>query len=727
MATDPVPKSREPAKFGTFGGVFTPNVLTILGVIMFLRTGWVVGNAGLKQALLILCIANAITLLTSLSLSAIATNIRVKGGGAYFLISRNLGLEIGGAIGFPLFLAQAVSVAFYIIGFIESLRFLMPDLPAREVGLAVLVTLLVISWVGASLAVKTQYLIMGALLLSLISFFAGWTPVPNFEARLEPGFVEGHDFWTVFAIFFPAVTGIMSGVSMSGDLREPSRSIPRGTIVAVLVTWAVYALQMVWLAWNADRTELVENTLVMQRIALSGTLIFVGLWAATLSSALASLLAAPRTLQALANDGVMPRWLGRGSGPAKEPKIALLVTAVLAGLCLLIGKLDLIAPIISMFFLTAYGTVNLVAGLSRLVSNPSYRPTFRVHWLPCLIGAAGCVAVMFLLNALATVAAVIVIFGIYALLKRRQYKTAWGDERSGLWFSIARFGLLKLGTSQRHVRNWRPVILVLVGNVKHRMWLVDIANRLEARRGLLFLAQILSGDWQKHLPLQASRQKALEEFIAENRLSAVGKTVLADDFEHGVSTLLQVLGVGALEPNTVLIGWSEDVLKREQFAGAVSRIMELKRNLMIHAEPELPEQDLDPVIDVWWRAKINGGFMLTLAHLLREGTGGRYREQPIRVRRIIKDAAGLEDARAGLQALVDGMRIDAEVEIVVSDGEPLKIIGERSARSEMVFVGIALDGVQKDHRPLSPYEPLVEDLKGNILLCKNWHDMHPGD
>lgn len=727
MVAGDSPRDHEPVKFGTFGGVFTPNVLTILGVIMFLRTGWVVGNAGLNRALIILCIANAITLLTSLSLSAIATNLRVKGGGAYYMISRNLGLEVGGAIGLPLFLAQAVSVAFYIIGFVESLRFLMPEIPGTQVAIGVLAVLLVISWVGAGLAVKTQYVILAMLGLSLLAFFSGWSPAQGFTERLEPAFTEGHDFWTVFAIFFPAVSGIMSGVSMSGDLRDPSKSIPKGTILAVVVTWGVYAAQMVWLSWHADRSELIGDSLVMKRIASMPILVFIGLWAATLSSALASLLAAPRTLQALASDRVVPQWIGRGFGKENEPKIALVLTAILAGVCLLAGELDVIAPIISMFFLTTYGTVNLVAGLSRLVSNPSYRPTFKVHWLPCLLGAAGCVFVMFLLNAVATIAAVIVIFAIYLILKRRQYQTTWGDERSGIWFAITRFGLLKLSVSHQHVRNWRPVILVLVGDVKARRWLVDIADRLEARRGLLFLAQILTGDWQILLPRQAARQKALEEFIRENHFSAVGKTVLAHSLEHGVSTLLQVLGVGALAPNTVLVGWSDDELNRQQFVGAIRRILQLERNLLIHADPELPEEELEPFIDVWWRARINGGFMLTLAHLLREGTGGRYREHPIRIRRIITNEAGVEEARKGLEEMVAGLRIKAEVDIIVADGPPLKMIGERSKYSEMVFIGTALDTAEHDDDPLAIYKPLVAALKGNILLCKNWHDLHPGE
>ncbi|HAV62595.1 MAG TPA: amino acid permease, partial [Verrucomicrobiales bacterium] len=227
-------------KFGTFGGVFVPNVLTILGVIMFLRTGWVVGNAGLQQALVILCIANTITLLTSLSLSAIATNTKVGGGGAYFLISRSLGLEIGGSIGLPLFLAQGISVAFYIIGFVESLGFLVPGLDVKVVSTVVLGALFIIAWVGADLAVKTQYLILVCLGASVVAFFAGVSPVPDWRANLEPAYETGVSFWTAFAIFFPAVTGIMSGVSMSGDLRDATDSLPRGTFWAVGISTLVY-------------------------------------------------------------------------------------------------------------------------------------------------------------------------------------------------------------------------------------------------------------------------------------------------------------------------------------------------------------------------------------------------------------------------------------------------------------------------------------------------------
>jgi amino acid transporter len=714
------PAPAEPVKFGTFGGVFTPNLLTILGVIMFLRTGWVVGNAGLKESLQILLVANLITLLTGLSLSSIATNLKVGGGGVYFLISRSLGLEVGGAVGVPLFLAQAVSVAFYIIGFTESLHFLFPAVADRMVSGGVLAALFVIAWVGADIAIKTQYLIMAALGLSLVSFFGGWTPTAGgFAANWTPAYENGQTFWTVFAIFFPAVTGIMSGVSMSGDLKEPAKSIPRGTLTAIGITFFIYVGIMVWLALNASREELLDNKLVMQRIAFVGPLIFAGLWAATLSSALASLLAAPRTLQALAQDRVVPRFLARGHGPTNEPRMALVLSFGLAAVCLLAGGLDVIAPVITMFFLASYGTVNLAAGLSALAANPSYRPTFRAHWALSLAGAAGCFMVMLVLNPLATIASAVVIAGLFTYLKHRQYQTAWGDEWSGIWFAVARLGLLKLAQSRRHRRNWRPVILVLVGNPATRQALVSFAHGFEARRGLLFLAHIVTGDWSKLLTLQDKLDENMEDFIRENRLSAVAKTVLADDFEHGVSTLLQVSGVGALEPNTVLIGWSEDVTKRAEFTSAVRRILQLKRNLLVYAEAERPATQLNPRIDVWWRARANGSFMLTLAHLL--GSNPRWRNHTVRIMRVVGSADRHEETVEFVAKFAREARIDAEPEVIVSSAPLHDVIIKHSGDSEVCFIGIKLD--EHTAEPLAEHAALVDGLKGHIFLAKSWDSL----
>ncbi|MCA9290132.1 MAG: hypothetical protein KDA25_03325 [Phycisphaerales bacterium] len=709
-------------KLGTFGGVFVPNVLTILGVIMFLRTGWVVGHAGLFGALAILLVAKVITLLTSLSLAAISTNSRVGAGGAYFLISRSLGLEIGGSIGVPLFFAQAISVAFYLVGFTESLTFLMPDVDARLVSTIGLVVFMGVAWFGAGLVAKAQYVILVLLVVSLVSMFGGFRINPGAADNLWPDPSSSIGFWAVFAIFFPAVTGIMAGVSMSGDLRDPSRSIPRGTILAVLVTMGIYAAQIVFLALASDRETLKSNALVLVDLALLPSLIYVGLWAATLSSALASLAAAPRTLQALAEDGVVPRLLRRGMGNSREPHAALLVTFVVAEACILVGDLDLIAPIITMFFLATYGTINVVAGIERLVSNPSYRPTFRTHWLPSLLGGAGCLSVMCLINTPATILAILVIGATYVVLTRARLEAAWGDVRSGLWFTITRFGLLRYVSSRQHVRNWRPVLLVLAGNPRGRAPMVEFAQCLEARRGFLFLAQIVTGDWAEFAPRQRKLQAALRTYIADNRLSAVPRAIVADDFEHGVATLLQVSGTGQFEPNTVLIGWSDDAVKEAQFGRVIEHILQFERNLIVYADADDDQRDaLKPVIDIWWYARGNGTFMLTLAYLLC--VTPEWRHHRIRVLRIIRDEAGAAEARAGTEAIVREFRVDADVEVIVSKDEPHDVIARTSYRSAVCFVGLSTQSLEAETSALAPYARLVARLDGRVILAKSWHDL----
>ncbi len=709
-------------KLGTFGGVFVPSFLTILGVIMFLRAGWVVGNAGLLGALGILLICNTITFLTALSLSAIATNTRVGAGGAYFLVSRSLGPEIGGSVGVPLYFAQAISVAFYIVGFAESLQLIGLAMSPRLAAFGVLGLFVVLAWFGVGIVVKTQYVIFAVLVISLVSFFTGYSPVPDLGENLFPAYTGNRGFWTILAIFFPAVTGIMSGLSMSGDLRDPARSIPRGTLAAVVITFFIYAAQLIWLGLNADRAELLGNTLVMQRIARVSPLITAGLWAASLSSALASLAAAPRTLQALGADGVAPRILGRGFGPNREPRVALIITAWVAGAAIALGDLNLIAPVITMFFLATNGTLNLVAGLERLVSNPSYRPSFDVHWSLSLVGCLGCLGVMLLINALATVVAAVVIAGVFGVLTHRRLQTTWGDMRSGMWFALTRSALLRFQRSHRHHRNWRPVILVLAGNPQARIRLVEFAQEIEARKGLLFLAQVVTGDCEKLLPRHDSFQQPLESFITRHHLSAVAKTVVADDFEHGVLTLLQVGGIGQFEPNTVLVGWSEGTLKEAGFSQAVRRILQLQKNLLVFREAQ-EHAELEPVIDIWWYAKDNGSLMLTLAHLLKAGSL-RWREHRIRVRRIIGDAAGVAKAEAGTREMIAGFRVRADIDILVSQESALQIIARESRFSAVTFVGVAIETITADQPLLDRYAPLVGELKGNVVITKSWHDLN---
>ncbi|MFC1791797.1 Na-K-Cl cotransporter, partial [Gemmatimonadota bacterium] len=420
----------------TFGGVFTPSILTILGVIMYLRFGWVVGNVGLGGTLLIVTLSTSITFLTALSIAAIATDQRVRIGGAYYMISRSLGIEAGGAIGIPLFLAQGLSVALYTVGFAESVVQVFPVLNEKAVGLVTTVGVAALALRSARTAIRAQYFIMGAIGLSLLSLLFGG-PVEN--TPVEVATQASHtpeSFWVVFAVFFPAVTGIMAGVNMSGDLENPGRSIPRGTFAAIGVGYIIYmALPILMVRW-ADAGALVSDPLVMKRMAFWGDAILLGVWGATLSSAVGSILGAPRVLQALARDRILPRgfhWLGTGSGPEDTPRAGTVVTMGLALAAVWFGDLNLIAPVLTMFFLTTYGVLNISAGVEKLLQSPSFRPLFKVHWSLSILGAAGCVAVMFLINALATVVAVLFVFAVFLWLERRGLEAAWGDVRMGIW------------------------------------------------------------------------------------------------------------------------------------------------------------------------------------------------------------------------------------------------------------------------------------------------------
>ncbi|HSG78791.1 MAG TPA: amino acid permease, partial [Acidimicrobiia bacterium] len=335
------------AGLGWFGGVFTPSILTILGIILFLRLGFVVGNAGLVKALLIIGAATAVSVLTSISVAAIATNIEVGAGGDYYLISRTLGIEFGGAIGIVLFLAQSVSIGFYAVGFGEAVADVAgveSDLFVQLIAAVAIVLLLGLAWAGADVATRFQYVVMAALIVGLVSFFAGAFGGASAD-QLGEGLTSPRDalgFWVVFSIFFPAVTGFTQGVSMSGDLKDPSRSLPIGTFLAVGLSTVVYVLVAILMAANASRADLIADTGAMGSIAAVPALIDIGVIAATLSSAMASFLGAPRILQSLASDRIFPvlGFFAKGHGPARNPRRGVALAFVIALGTVALGDLN---------------------------------------------------------------------------------------------------------------------------------------------------------------------------------------------------------------------------------------------------------------------------------------------------------------------------------------------------------------------------------------------------
>lgn len=708
-------------RFGTFGGVFTPNVLTILGVILFLRTGWVVGNVGLIGSIIIIIIANLISLSTGLSLSAIATSMDIKAGGNYYMISRTLGLEIGGSIGIPLYLSQALSVAFYIIGFTEGLRWTFPQLNPVATASATCLILSIVAFTGADWAIKIQYLILAVLGLSLISFFTGWTGSPHPITLWRQGRIG---FWAAFAIFFPAVTGVEVGVSMSGDLKEPERSIPKGTLLAIGVTFIIYLWQACWLAINIPGNELSNNLMFMKSVARWPFLINAGLWAATISSALGCIVAAPRTMQALAVDRIFPKCLGKGSEKTNEPRLAIFITFLIAEGCILLGGLDTVAPVITMFFLNTYAVVNLVAALENLAGNPSYRPTFKVHWLVSLGGAIGCYTTMFLINGTATVIAMIITIGIFIHLSRQDFHVPWGDVRDGLWFSLARFAIFKLEKSEPHPLNWRPNILVFSGNPKTRQQLVELASWLEKGKGLITLNQLLMGDKEGLLPRIKPAQKMLKNFININKLHALEHVHVADSFREGINQIVQAHGLGHLKSNIVLLGWCRNASREHEFAGLIRDLHNMQKTVLslnISDEGGFGKQQK---IDVWWGGlENNGKLMLLIAHLISRNPD--WIGCTINLNMIINDEQARQTTQTNLENILKQAHIDAQVNIIVPESPKVQVpylIKKYSQDSDLVILGMSTPEEGKEQDFMERMFLFLAGLPATLLV-KNREDI----
>ena len=697
---------------GTFGGVYTPSILTILGVIMYLRFGWVLGQVGLWQTLVIVTLSTAITFLTGLSIAAIATDQVVKAGGAYYMISRSLGIETGGAVGVPLYFAQAFSVALYTLGFGESVVRVMPGWNLTLVAGITTIGVTLLALKSAEIAIRAQYVIMAAIALSLICLIFGH-PATDYTGTVE---IQPHSagFWAVLAVFFPAVTGIMAGVNMSGDLRDPQKSIPWGTLAAIVTGYGIYLIIPVILYFRADPITLLNDPLVMRRIALWGDSVLLGVWGATLSSAIGSIMGAPRILQALARDNILPsplRWLGRGEGAGDEPRLGTLFTLGIALAAVGIGDLNLLAPILTMFFLTTYMVLNIAAGVEGFLQSPSFRPSFKVHWGFSLVGAVGCIAVMFLINVTATIVAAAIVLGVYLWLERQELACTWGDVRQGMWMTLVRSGLMNM-TRIPDPKNWRPHLLVFAGSHLKRWHLVELAAALTHNRCLVSIFNILPLDIS-NLQRQDNLTAIAQEDLDQANIQAFFRVKTAPDLYEGMEQLVETYGLGPLIPNTVLVGHPDDLQNLERYCQFLTFCHHSQRNIIILREaPALrrsgksspqtvlipPEKRHAPKrIDVWWGGlQSNGGLMLILAYLLRNSW--QWHNTEICLKLVVPDMNAVQSAQANLDNLVQRLRIGATPQIINAEGRDFAdILLESSQDADFVLLGLA-----------NPDEPILD-------------------
>lgn len=711
MAESKTETSLDRGRLGTFSGVFTPSILTILGIILFLRLGYVTGSAGVARTLLIVAIANLISLFTSQSLAAIATNLRVKGGGDYYLISRTLGVAYGGAIGIVLYLAQSVSVAFYCIGFAEAVVAMSgaQNMPIAAVALVAAGTLFGLAWLGADWATKFQYLVMGLLAAALFSFFSGGLPqweTATFAANWEapPSTLP---FWVLFGIFFPAVTGFTQGVSMSGDLRDPGKSLPLGTFGAVWFSICIYFAVVVVFAGVMPNQVLVDDYQAMQRISRYSFLIDAGVIAATLSSAMASFLGGPRILQSLATDKIFPflNMFAKGSGVTNNPRRAILLTSVIASITIGLGQLNMVARIVSMFFLISYGLLNYATWIEAHGNSPSFRPRFR--WFNKYFSFAGCLLCGLVILALDLEYGLIagaILFAIHQYLKRQGVPAKWADSSRSFALEMIRRELQVVQSEPEHDRDWRPHLLVFSKNPSRRNMLLHTAQWLSGTSGLGTVVTIVEETGWAGLRRQKEAIATLRQAIAENQTTLFPLVIGATTFPDTLRLLLQSYGLGPLKANSILCNWyGEDhgtfpSLQSMKFGHNLRYMYRLGYNLLIlHGDPlrteHLFDSNRERTIDIWYRNDASGQLMLLLAYLLTRNA--LWKKSAIRV--LIHGDEDPEISQA-IQQELDAARIPA-IPVVVQSATPEEII-THSTKSDLVFL------------PFRFQEAMITDLSG---------------
>uniref|UniRef100_A0A3Q2R0I0 Solute carrier family 12 member 2 n=1 Tax=Fundulus heteroclitus TaxID=8078 RepID=A0A3Q2R0I0_FUNHE len=607
-------------KFGWIKGVLVRCMLNIWGVMLFIRMSWIVGQAGIGLTIAIILMATMVTTITGLSTSAIATNGFVRGGGAYYLISRSLGPEFGGSIGLIFAFANAVAVAMYVVGFAETVVEMLSDVDAlmtdelndvRIVGTLTVILLLGISVAGMEWEAKAQIVLLVILLAAIANYFLGtFIPVENKEPKgffgyntailfenFGPDFRDEETFFSVFAIFFPAATGILAGANISGDLADPQSAIPKGTLLAIVITGITYVAVAISAGScivrdaTGDQNDTVSDTVnctdaactlgfdfsickeggckfglmndfqVMSLVSSFGPLISAGIFSATLSSALASLVSAPKVFQALCKDNIYPGLgiFAKGYGKNNEPLRGYVLTFCIGLAFILIGELNIIAPIISNFFLASYALINFSVFHASLANSPGWRPSFKYYnmWVS-LAGAILCCVVMFVINWWAALVTLLIILALYIYVSYKKPDVNWGSSTQALIYNQALTHCLNLSSVEDHVKNFRPQCLVLAGYPNSRPALLQLVHSFTKDVSLMVCGHVRTVARRPNVKDLTQDYVRCRRWLLKKRIKAFYAPVFADNLRIGAQLLLQAVGLGRLKPNTLVMGFKNN-------------------------------------------------------------------------------------------------------------------------------------------------------------------------
>ncbi|XP_024990215.1 cation-chloride cotransporter 1-like isoform X2 [Cynara cardunculus var. scolymus] len=708
------PTTSSVVKSGTLMGVFIPCLQNILGIIYYIRFSWIVGMAGIGGSLAVVALCGLCTFLTAVSLSAIATNGAMKGGGPYYLIGRALGPEVGVSIGLCFFLGNAVAGSMYVLGAVETFLNAVPK---------------------AGLFRGKDRPAVGVTGLSLRSFKDNWSS--DYQTTNNAGIPDpnGEIYWhfnALVGIFFPAVTGIMAGSNRSASLKDTQRSIPIGTLAATLTTTALYFISAFLLGSVATREKLFTDRLLTATIAWpSSAIIYIGIILSTLGAALQSLTGAPRLLAAIANDDILPVLNYFKVADGSEPHIATFFTAFLCIACVLIGNLDLISPTITMFYLLCYAGVNLSCFLLDLLDAPSWRPRWKFHhWSLSLLGASLCIVIMFLISWSFTVVSLALASLIYYYVSIKGKAGDWGDGFKSAYFQLALRSLRSLGASNVHPKNWYPIPLIfcrpwgkLPENVPCHPKLADFANCMKKKgRGMSIFVDILDGDYHDCAEDAKIACKNLATYIEYKRCEGVAEIVVAPTMSDGFRGIVQTMGLGNLKPNIVVLRYPE-IWRRENlteipatFVGIINDcIVANKAVVIVKGLDEWPNeyQRQYGTIDLYWIVR-DGGLMLLLSQLLL--TKEMFESCKIQVFCIAEEDSDAEELKADVRKFLYDLRMQAEV-IVIS----MKSWDDKDTQDDSVEAFTAAQGRIKNYlsemkeRGEREGKPLMADGKNVVV------------
>lgn len=722
----------EAKKFGTFLGVFLPSILTVLGLIMYLRMGWVVGNLGLGLTIVVVIIANIITFITGLSASAIATNIKVGVGGVYYLISRSLGLETGGAIGVAFYISRTLSITFYCFGLAESILLFWPAewgiMPAYLPQLftaTIIIFITLLAGKSAELVLKTQIPMIILVGLSILALTIGafsqgfhvpeWTP----SYRTEPG-----GFWVIFAVFFPGVTGFLAGIALSGDLKDPGKSIPEGTLKSVGVGTAVYLLIPILLSITAVLTveQLADPEFGIKSwtnvAILGGLFIYPAAWGAILSSAFGSVLSGPRVLQSLSMDGLAPKLFSKLSKTG-QPTIGTWFTGALALVAVALGELNTVAQFVTVLFLTLYFVINFAAAIEKLVAEPSYRPKINVPWYVSMFGALGALFVMYLISPIALLFAVGLELVVFIYFKQKALKQQWGDVNAGFWMKIARFALIRMNQRTISSRNWRPLILVFVQDINERIQLVKLGAAFGQNRGVLTISKLIFYKDQQGIENSEAIQQQMVKDLKQHGLEAFCEVNFVKELNRGIHNVSKSHGIAGLKTNTILFGWSEVHSAAINQLQIIRRLAQVHKNILLVRFNDFQEQKAYHQIDIWWGGREhNGDLMIILAYMLKLNRA--WENAIINVRSAAETEAEKSLLESGIQAAVEEARIAATVAVVLKQERGFtEILHEESAAADIVFLGLRHTPEGEEEKHAAKIDALASRLKAVVFVQNN--------